>query len=155
MELHARRQCPATGTPVAEALLAEQRTLRPVPTAHEPFDVVVARRVSRDSLVSFEGRRYSVPFGWVGRTVEVFGMVHHVVIQADGQEVARHPRHTARRLVLEPTHYDGPSTRDVLAPPPLGRRARRQLAAIPGLPEPTAVARPLSAYVALVDEAAR
>jgi hypothetical protein len=103
--------------------------------------------------VSFEGRRYSVPFAWVGRTVEVRGTAHHVVIHGAGQELARHPRGTRERLVLEPTHYDGPSTATVRAPTPLGRRAELQLAAVPGLP-PT-VGRPLAAYVTLVEEACR
>jgi transposase len=154
-ELHDRRRCPATGTTVAEALRAERHQLQSLPPVHEPFDVVVARRVSRDALVSFEGRRYSVPFAWVGRTVEVLGTARHVVVIGDGQERARHPRHTARRLVLDPAHYDGPSTATVLAPPPLGRRGRLQLAAVAGLPSPTAIARPLTAYVALVEEACR
>lgn len=154
-ELHGRRQCPATGTPVAEAFAAEQPALRSLPTLSEPFDVVVARRVSRDCLVSFEGRRYSVPFCWVGHTVEVLGTAQHVVVQAEGHEVARHPRHTARRLVLDPTHYDGESTATVLAPPPIGRRGRQQLAHWEGLPAPDAVARPLTAYIALVEEVAR
>ena len=118
VELHGRRQCPATGTTVAAALAAERAVLRPAPALSEPFDVVVARRVARDCLVAFDGRRYSVPFRWVGRTVEVLGTAQHVVIHAAGHEVARHPRHT-------------------------------------GLPDPAAVARPLTAYVALVEEVAR
>ena len=154
-ELHARRRSPATGTSVAEALGAERPALRSLPALSEPFDVVVARRVSRDCLVSFEGRRYSVPFAWVGRTVEVLGTAQDVVIQAEHQVLARHPRHTTRRLVLEPRHYDGPSTPRVVAPPPLGRRGRQQLAHWLGLPEPAAVALPLAAYVAPVEEVAR
>lgn len=154
-EVHTRRRCPATGTTVTEALRVERHQLQRLPVVHEPFDVVVARRVSRDALVSFEGRRYSVPFAWVGRTVEVLGTARHVVVSGAGQVLARHARHTARRLVLDPTHYDGPSTATVRAPPPLGRRGRLQLAAIPGLPAPAAVARPLTAYVALVEEACR
>jgi transposase len=153
-ELHARRRCPATGTSVAEALGVERPLLLPVPAIHEPFDVVVARRVSRDCLVSFEGRRYSVPFAWVNRLVEVRGTAQAVVIVGEGQELARHPRGTARRLVLEPTHYEGPSTPTVLQPTPLGTRAKLQLAGV-GLPTPAAVTRPLSAYVALVEEARR
>jgi transposase len=153
-ELHARRQCPATGTTVAEALGVERPLLLPVPAIHEPFDVVVARRVSRDCLVSFEGRRYSVPFAWVNRLVEVRGTAQAVVIVGEGQELARHPRGTARRLVLESAHYDGPSTPTVRQPTPLGARAKLQLTGV-GLPSPSAVARPLSAYVALVEEARR
>lgn len=155
VELHARRRCPATGTTVAHAWRAERPTLQALPAWFEPFDVIVARRVSRDCLVSFEGRRYSVPFPWVGRIVEVLGTAQHVVIRTPDHELARHPRHTARRLVLDPAHYEGESTPAVLAPPPLGRRARQQLGTMTGLPMPAAIARPLTAYIALVDEAAR
>jgi transposase len=56
-ELLARRRCPVTGTTVGEALAAERPRLKPVPSVHEPFDCVVARRVSRDWLGSVEGRR--------------------------------------------------------------------------------------------------
>ena len=91
-ELHSRRRCPATGTTVAEALVRERPLLQPVPAIREPFDVVVARRVSRDCLVSFEGRRYSVPFAWVHRLVEVRGTAQAVVILGEGGELARHVR---------------------------------------------------------------
>lgn len=152
-ELEARLRCPATGTTIAEARRAEQSALLPLPVVGEPFDLIVARRVHRDALVSFEGRQYSVPFVWVGREVEVLGTARHVVVRAAGTEIARHPRHTAARLVLEPTHYDGASTADVLAPPPLGRRGRWQAAAGARLPAPPTVARPLETYVALIDGA--
>lgn len=152
-----RLRCPTTGASVREAFLEERRLLKPVPWMEAPFDVVVARRVSRDCLVSFEGRRYSVPFAWVGRQVEVFGTLGHVVIRAEGAEVARHPRGTGALLVLDPDHFEGTSTRDVLRPTPLGHRARLQMAGIGPygervpLPDPAQVRRPLEAYVQLVE----
>lgn len=151
-EDHARRRCPITGTLIVEAWQHERRLLQPLPDVHEPFDCVVARRVSRDCLVAFEGRRYSVPFAWVGRLVEVRGTARDVVVLAAGGEIARHSRHTTRRLVLEPAHYEGPSTPTVTAPVPLGRRARLQLAA---LPEAAQIARPLRDYVTLLEEVCR
>lgn len=155
-EVHERRRCPATGTTVAQALRQERAALRPLPAVHEPFDCVVARRVSRDCLVSFEGRRYSVPFAWVGRLVEIRGTAGHVVIYGEGTELARHPRYTARRLVLEPAPYEGPSTPTVLAPTPLGVRARAQLAAqIAALPALSTVTRPLAAYLTLIEGVTR
>jgi hypothetical protein len=48
-----QRRCPIRGTPIAEALAAERAVLQPVPALQELFDCVVARRVSRDCLVSF------------------------------------------------------------------------------------------------------
>jgi transposase len=156
VELHARRRCPLTGTSVAEALDQERAVLQPVPAVHEPFDCVVARRVSRDCLVSFESRRYSVPFAWVGRTVEVRGTARDVVVYGEGTELTRHPRHTQHRLLLTPGHYDGDSTAAVLAPVPLGARARAQLAAsYAALPTPPSITRSLAPYVRLVEAVSR
>lgn len=49
----------------------------------------MSRKVYRDCLVSFEGRRYSVPVAWVGRRVEIWGTLNHLIIRAEGEEVAR------------------------------------------------------------------
>ncbi|HZD05285.1 MAG TPA: IS21 family transposase, partial [Longimicrobiales bacterium] len=154
-----RLRCPATGTTVAEAHQAERFALQPVPETCEPFDVVVARRVSRDCLVAFEGRRYSVPFPWVGRDVEVMGTLADVVVRGAGEVIARHPRGTRALLVIDPGHYEGSSTDRVLRPTPLGHRARLQLAGLSApslshfylLPEPGAVVRPIDTYARLVE----
>jgi len=154
-ELHERRRCPVTGTSVGEALAQERPALQPVPSMHEPFDCVVARRVARYCLVSFEGRRYSVPLVWDVRLVALLASACVAVIYGDGVELARHPRHTAQRLLLTPAHYDGTATETVLAPTPLGTRARAQLAAsYAALPAPDRVQRPLARYLALLGDAA-
>ena len=157
-----RLKCPATGTTVEEAFRVERLHLQPLRDMEAPFDVVVSRRVSLDCLISFEGRRYSVPFHWVGRTVEVLGTHAEVIVRAGGEQIARHPRHTAALLVLDPAHFEGSSTDRVLAPTPLGRRARLQLAGLgaPGRPSAAAarllpaasdVRRPIAAYAAVVE----
>lgn len=154
-----RLECPVTGTSVREAWEAERALLRPLPTMAEPFDLVVTRKVSRDCLVSFEGRRYSVPFAWTGRMVDVWGTHAHIVVRAEGQEIARHARGTRQRLLIDPRHYEGPSTDRVERPTPLGERALLQLAGLGSatprtwLEEtlPVQVARPLDAYVQLVE----
>jgi hypothetical protein len=154
-----RLECPVTGTSVREAWQAERPLLQPLPSMAEPFDVVVSRKVQRDCLVSFEGRRYSVPFVWVGRLVDIWGTLNHVVIRAEGAEIARHPRHTPERLLIEPDHYEGVSTDRVERPTPLGRRGRLQMAglsspsrrALAHLPAHDQVRRPLDAYVQLVE----
>lgn len=152
-EWHATRRCPITGTLIAEGFQAEHAQLLPLPTLHELFDCVVARPVSRDCLVSFEGRRSSVPFAWVGRAVEVRGTTQHVVVWVEGRELARHPRHTVERLVIDERHYLGASTDLVLAPTPLGQRARQQLGTVPHaerLPAPETISRPMTQYTALL-----
>ena len=154
-----RLHCPVTGATVREALEEERQVLQPLPSSAELFDVEVARQVSRDCLVSFEGHRYSVPFAWVGRWVDVRGTARDVVVRGGGEEIARHRRGTDALLLLEATHYEGPSTDRVIRPTPLGRRGRLQVAGLraDGTRAASALApregleRPLSEYARLVE----
>ena len=134
---------------MAESLLQEQPRLASLPILPEPFDIAVTRTVAIDATVGFEQRRYSVPFTWVGRSVEVRGADSRVQVLADHRVIAVHPRHTPERIVIDPAHYDGESTSTVVAPPPLGRMGRKlaELAAMP--PQQ----RPLDLYAALAEVA--
>ncbi|WP_146907253.1 IS21 family transposase [Arenimonas daejeonensis] len=144
-----RRRCPATGSSVFDAWQAERPALAPLPILPAPFDHVATRRVGRDGLVAFEGRQYSVPFAYLDRPVEVRGAAGCVQVLADQQIIAQHPRHTDCRVLLDPAHYEGPSTATVQAPTPLGRMGRRlqELAAMP------VQHRPLDLYAALAEVA--
>lgn len=96
-----------------------------------------------------------MPFAWVGRQVEVWGTHEHVVIRAEREEIARHVRGTRQRLLIDPKHYEGPSTDRVERPTPLGRGARLQMAGLSSssaralllLPDTERIARPLDEYV--------
>ena len=114
-----------------------------------PFNNVATRRVGRDGLVAFEGRQYSVPFAYLDRQVEVRGGADSVQVVAEHRVIAQHPRHTERRVLLDPAHYEGASTATVQAPTPLGRMGRRlqELAAMP------VQQRPLDLYAALAEVA--
>lgn len=140
-----RRLSPATGLNVAESLALERPRLAPLPILPEPFDIAVTRTVAADATVGFEQRRYSVPFAWVGRAVEVRGADDRVQVLADHRVIAVHPRHTPERILINPAHYDGESTSTVIAPPPLGRMGRK-LAEIAALAPQQ---RPLDLYAAL------
>jgi len=121
-----RLRCPITGSSIAEAWEQERRLLTPLPeTLPEPFDIVVRRSVGIDCLVSFEGRRYSVPFRLVGQEVEVRGLAGRVQILKDAAVIAEHARHTTQLLLRDEAHYDGTDTDRVRAPMPLGRMGRR------------------------------
>lgn len=123
-----RLRCPATGTTVYEAWQEERRLLTPLPEPlWEPFDVACSRRVSIDGLVAFEGRQYSVPFAFACSEVEVRGCAETVQVLHEAQIIAVHARRTEERLLIDPMHYEGPSTERVAAPPPLGRLGRRML----------------------------
>jgi transposase len=141
-----RRICPATGLSVWESFVAEQAQLQPLPELlPDPFDLVAQRRVAIDSTVQFEGRTYSVPFRFADQVVEVRGCASTVQVWTEGQIVASHARHTRSRIVLDPAHYEGPSTERIQAPVPLGRMGRRlqEISAI--VPE----RRPIDLYAAL------
>lgn len=121
-----RLRCPPTGTSIVEAWEEERRLLTPLPeTLPEPFDIVVRRPVAVDCMVSFEGRRYSVPFHLVGQQVEVRGLAGRVQILKDAAVVAEHPRGTDALLLRDEAHYEGKCTDRVRAPMPLGRMGRR------------------------------
>ena len=90
-----------------------------------------------------------MPFAHVGERVEVRGCARTVQILKDCRIVATHQRHTPARLVIDPAHYDGPSTERVVAPPPLGRMGAKimELAAAP------VAHRSIDFYAALADVA--
>lgn len=144
-----RRLCPATGLSVWESYLAEREWLGDLPILPEPFDVVATRPVDTDATVRFEGRAYSVPFGFAEQVVEVRGCARSVQVWADGEVVAEHPRHTRSRLVIDPAHYEGEDTDHVVAPVPLGRMGRR-LQEIADMPP---AVRPIDLYAALAEVA--
>jgi len=55
----------------------------------------------------------------------VRGAAGRVQTLADHQLIASHPRHTPERIVIDPSHYEGPSTDTVQAPMPLGRMGKK------------------------------
>lgn len=141
--------CPATGTTVREAWEAEREHLVPLPVLPEPFDVVVTRPVHKDCTVSFEGRRYTAPFAWVGLRVEVRGCASTVQILAEGRVLCQYPRHTAARMLIDPSCFEGEATERVLPPKPLGKMGRR-LQEIVDMPVEQ---RPMDLYAALAEVA--
>lgn len=144
-----RALCPATGRSVEESWQQELERLRPLPLLTEPFDLAVTRRVHKDCSVRFEDRSYPVPFEWVGRRVEVRGCAGKVRILAEGQVLREYPRHTAERVLIDPSCYEGEATDRVLPPRPLGKMGRK-LQEIYELPIEQ---RPLDLYAALAEVA--
>lgn len=158
-ELMRRHSCPVRGGSAEAAWEAEKPCLQPLPELGEIFDVVVSRPVSPDCLVSFEGRRYSVPFAWVDHDVEVLGTAAHVLVMGGGREIARHPRRTEARLLLDPAHFEGESTDRVIRPTPLGKRAELQIRGLSSpsrthlgwVPAAAELSRSLAEYAQLVE----
>lgn len=143
------RICPATGMSVEASWRAEQRHLRPIGILPEVFDLAVTRSVYKDCTISFEGRTYSVPFTLCGLRVEVRGCAEVVQILYDGRVLAEYPRHSRERLLITPSHYEGPGDDRVETPMPLGRMGRRlQQIVMQPVEE-----RPLDLYAALMEVA--
>jgi transposase len=144
-----QRTCPATGKSVEASWRDEQAWLRPLPLLPEIFDVAVTRMVQKDCTVHFEGRQYSVPFLLCGLSVEVHGGVGVVQVLHEGQVVAEHRRGTAERIVLDPSHYEGPGDSRVSAAVTMGKLGRRlqEIALAP------VEQRPVDLYAALAEVA--
>jgi transposase len=94
-----------TAVSLREAWEQERPQLMPMPT---PFDgyVELPARVSSTSLVSVARNRYSVPCALAGHRVSVRLYPERVVIVADQQVVAAHPRAVDRdHVVYDWQHY--------------------------------------------------
>ncbi len=128
-----------------EVFQEEQRVLAVLPILPEPFDLVATRSVEHDCLVHFDRHSYSVPFQYLDQRVEARGCAGVVQILAEGRVVATHPRHTPERIVIDPRHYEGEETAEVIPPPPLGRMGQRLQEIMSMVPEQ----RPLDLYAAL------
>jgi hypothetical protein len=87
--------------------------------------VEVIRQVGDDCLIHFEGRQYSVPFLYQGRSVHVRGGAAAVSVWYDGKRLAEYARGTACRLLIDQAHYEGPGDERVMTPVPLGAWGRR------------------------------
>lgn len=144
-----RAICPATGKTVHESWERELEHLAPLPLLPEPFDIAVTRPVHKDCMVRFEDRSYAVPFAHVGTQVEVRGCLGKVQILAAGRVIREYPRGTARRVLVDPSCYEGEATDRVLPPPPLGKMGRR----LQEIYEQPVDQRPLDLYAALAEVA--
>jgi transposase len=122
-----KRLCPASGESVAVAHAREKELLRGCECLPEIFDTVLTRKVRGDCTVPFEGRSYSVPFHLAWQQVEVRGGPGTVSFLHAGREVARHRRATAERVLVDPSHYEGPATDTHEPPLPLGKMGARLL----------------------------
>ncbi|TCP55503.1 transposase [Tumebacillus sp. BK434] len=118
--------------------------------AVEPFDYVdyQVRKVSSDTLISYEGNRYSVPIRLVGHLVSIKddrrGGIH---IYHEGKVIAEHRKATGHREVVQnKNHFNG--IRKDSVEKPVGQPSPRLMSN----PIPEVAVRPLAAYDQLMDE---
>jgi transposase len=120
----------------------ERQALRPLPA--RPLAVRtrrLPRRVSADCFVDIDTIRYSVPHRHVREHVEVVVGPERVEVWLRGTRIAGHQRSfQPGAWVRDPEHFQGlyrPETTAATVPA--------------GVPQPNPVARPLSAYTAIVE----
>lgn len=127
------RKCPITGDSVHQSWLVERELLRPLPaTMPIPFDAIKQAAVHKDCTVRFEGRTYSVPYRFAGKSVEVRGCSGFIqIVDPDlGDVLKQYPRKSRELLHIDQDCYE-PDRLDELAsdftprPLPLGQMARR------------------------------
>ena len=70
------------------------------------------------------GRRYSVPYLWAKRIVQVRGCTDTVEIWGEGKKICTFPRKTECRLLVDQSHYEGTDSDTGKAPVPLGKIGR-------------------------------
>lgn len=119
-----------------------------------PFRVQnhLLRKVSHDCLVMIETNRYSVPYRYVGKTVEIqWDKEGTLSIYYRGKQIASHPRQNGQhRVRVDPVHYQGllQAQRQASTPPtPQGNGKDLRLWRV--VDEPVQI-RDLSIYEALV-----
>lgn len=104
----------------AEALFEERTRLHLIPEQAYTAAFGQTRQVSRDSTISFNGVRYSVPYQHIDGTVWVRlagdEVVIAAVVEGSAREIARHDVSTPGRPSIKDEHYP-PSSRGI-------RRAR-------------------------------
>ncbi len=86
------------GVTIREAWTQERPHLMPMPMPFNGY-VEVPARVSSTSLVSVARNRYSVPCAWAGHRVSVRLYPERVVVVADHDVIAEHPRAVDRDQV--------------------------------------------------------
>ncbi len=109
-----------------DRLRVERTRMRPLPQHPPPVELVLSAIVSKEAHVRLDTNTYSVPPGFVGKTVLVRADEQTVRVVTDGTEIARHSRCWDRRRAIEdPAHREklmarrtgaqGPRHRDRIA----------------------------------------
>ncbi|GAA4718407.1 Mu transposase domain-containing protein [Brevibacillus fulvus] len=126
----------------------QKETLKtPNPTPYEYVERHI-RKVSNDSLVSYQGNRYSVPFQYIGHLVQVQDDKNGVLrFYHDYSLIAEHVKISVAKyqVALNKKHFEGiRKTNGQMVPQPIPRLVSNST--------PEVIQRSLSVYDALTDE---
>ncbi|SEN68814.1 hypothetical protein SAMN05192533_11776 [Mesobacillus persicus] len=101
-----RKTVPYTKEKVAEMWAKEKKYLHHLPEQRFEACKLVSCQVNKTSLISIETNRYSVPYGYVGKTVWANFFVNRVIVVAQNQVIAEHLRSNERnQLITVLDHY--------------------------------------------------
>ena len=90
---------------VDEVFAEEAAALRPAMVAFDGYYEQMAR-VHSTCIVHYDRNQYSVPCDYVGKAVSVRAYADRIVVVADDQTIATHPRSFARgQTCFDPWHY--------------------------------------------------
>jgi transposase len=139
--VHGTTQC----VPLERWLHEGLKAINPTPFAEVERH---PRKVSSDSMVSYDSCRYSVPHRYVGQTVDVQDQRNgRITIYSADQLVADHPKSfTKREMVIDRSHFEGlTASGQHKVPTPMPKLAPRSA--------PEVIERDLSVYEQFLDEA--
>jgi transposase len=125
----------------------KEEELQPVTDISFAYADRFYRKISADCYVSYDANRYSVPFAYVGSTVEVQDEKNGTLcIFCNGQLIAEHPKSMGRhQIISNKKHFEGIRT---ATSRPVGEPTPRF---VPNA-APEVLERPLSVYDALMEE---
>ena len=106
-EVNAREHSTIAAVP-DERLVEERKLLRRLPSLRPPLRRGERRRVDKLSTVRIGSARYSVPRELVGVDVMVLAADGEVLVERDGEVVARHPLVAPGEVSIIDEHYGGP-----------------------------------------------
>jgi transposase len=100
----------------------EERLLDLISVPPYRLETAINRQVARDSMISFGGNRYSVPWRFAGRSVQVETWGEELRILCEGQIIATHAKLSGSGgCQSDPAHYQGlfrnPAERKAQEPP--------------------------------------
>jgi transposase len=111
-----------------QRLVEERRLLRSLPSLRPPLRRGERRRVDKLSTVRIGSARYSVPRELIGVDVTVIAADGEVLVERDGELIARHPLVAPGEVSIIDEHYGGPRRGPARAPRPRSGSERAFLA---------------------------
>lgn len=101
-----KRTVPHTQETVAQMWEKEKEYLHPLPETKFEACRVVSCQVNKTSLITVETNQYSVPCSYVGQMVWAKMFVDRVIVVAQNQVIAEHPRSYERnQMITNLDHY--------------------------------------------------